>query len=67
MRKEDSVFKNYPRHDRLYKTDSGWYFIVRQGASFGPYESKQSAQKNLAGFVSILQSQQPDSKQYYLK
>jgi hypothetical protein len=65
MRKEDSIYKTYERHERIYKTDSGWFFTVRQGAAFGPYESKQSAQKHLAGFVSILQSQKPKSNQLY--
>jgi len=57
MRKEDQNFKIYPRTDRLYQTESGWFFSVRQGAAFGPYESRQNAQKNLNGFIDILQQQ----------
>ncbi|TQV75160.1 hypothetical protein FLL45_09485 [Aliikangiella marina] len=57
MRKEDPYFKIYDRSDRLYQTESGWFFSVRQGAAFGPYESQQNAKKNLASFVEIIQDQ----------
>ncbi len=54
MRKEDSSAETYERSERFYHSERGWYFTVRQGAAFGPYESRQNAEKNLHSFVSLL-------------
>lgn len=59
MRKEDPYFKLYDRSDRLFQTESGWFFAIRQGAAFGPYETQQNAKKGLASFVEIIQDQTP--------
>ncbi|WP_367023425.1 DUF6316 family protein [Aliikangiella maris] len=58
MRKDDLSTKEYKRTDRIYQKDSNWYFSIRQGAVFGPYESRKNAQKSLESFVSILKAQQ---------
>lgn len=57
MRKEDRQFKSYERSERFFQTESGWFFLIRQGAKFGPYESKKNAQKSFGDFFDILQSQ----------
>lgn len=54
MRKEDKIRKQYERSDRLFQTQSGWFFNIRQGAAFGPYDSKQNAVKGLDGFKAFL-------------
>ena len=54
MRKEDKSFRSFERSNRFYETDSGWFFTIRQGAVFGPYESRNTAEKGLMSFVSLL-------------
>lgn len=54
MRKDDKQVEDFKRTERLYLTESGWYFTVRQGASFGPYKTKEGAQKGLDGFTRLL-------------
>lgn len=54
VRKEDKIRRVYPRSDRLFQTQSGWFFNIRQGAAFGPYDSKQNAVKGLDGFKAFL-------------
>lgn len=58
MRKEDksqTITDGYDRTDRIFQNQDGWFFTVRQGAAFGPYESRQHAEKHLDSFVSLLQ------------
>jgi len=63
MRKEDrNRFTHEPfnaeaynRSDRIIQREDGWYFTIRQGAAFGPYETRQHAEKHLDSFVSLLQ------------
>lgn len=54
MRKEDKGNRSFKRSERFYEKETGWYFFIRQGASFGPYESKQHAQKHLNSFITLL-------------
>lgn len=54
MRKDDKQQQNFKRSQRVHMTGSGWYFTVRQGASFGPYETKENAEKGLQGFTRLL-------------
>ncbi|WP_196137194.1 DUF6316 family protein [Aliikangiella sp. G2MR2-5] len=58
MRKEDRssiADKNdFERSDRLYQTNDGWFFTIRQGASFGPYQTRQHAEQNLQSFVELV-------------
>ena len=58
MRKEDKnnlVSNDFNRTDRIFQDENGWYFTIRQGAAFGPYETKQHAEKHLTSFVSLIQ------------
>ncbi|MGX5173220.1 DUF6316 family protein [Aliikangiella sp. IMCC44653] len=64
MRKEDTQPNHYLRKERIYQRASGWYFLVRQGASFGPYQSKQNAEKSLQSFVALLQLQYPNDRHH---
>ncbi|WP_444997594.1 DUF6316 family protein [Aliikangiella sp. IMCC44359] len=57
MRKDDFSNKEYNRTERVYQEGAGWFFYIRQGAVFGPYESKQNAQKGVESFVTILKQQ----------
>jgi hypothetical protein len=55
VRKEDTHPTYYERNERVYQAAGGWFFLVRQGAAFGPYQSKQNAEKSLQSFVALLQ------------
>lgn len=55
MRKDDKQQKNFKRSERIYYKESGWYFTIRDGASFGPYETKENAEKSLRSFTRLLQ------------
>ena len=39
------------RTERLYTSNSSWYFMVRGGASEGPFDSRETAQIALDRFV----------------
>ncbi len=54
MRKEDKLEKKFARSNRLYQKSAGWFFTVRQGAEFGPYDSQCNAEKSLRNFISFL-------------
>lgn len=54
MRKDDQSFQDFKRTERLYSNNKGWYFVVRQGAEFGPYSDKHFAEKCMRSFVNLL-------------
>ncbi len=55
MRKDDKQPpENIERKNRVYQGESGWYFTIRQGAAFGPYQTKEEALKGLSSFTELL-------------
>ncbi|WP_168204017.1 DUF6316 family protein [Aliikangiella coralliicola] len=56
MRRDDKKQYQFNRSERFYVTDSGWYFTIRQGAAFGPYESRNMAVKGLNAFIDLLKA-----------
>lgn len=47
------------RTDRFFAVNSAWYFATREGASIGPFESKNDAQKGLSDFVDFIKLAEP--------
>ena len=47
------------RTDRFFAVNSAWFFATREGASIGPFESKNDAQKGLSDFVDFIQLAEP--------
>ena len=39
------------RSDRFYHADNNWYFLIRGGASRGPYESRDDAAAGLNEYI----------------
>ena len=47
------------RTDRFFAVNSAWYFATREGASIGPFESKNDAQHGLSDFVDFIKLAEP--------
>jgi hypothetical protein len=43
------------RTDRFFAVYTAWYFTTREGASIGPFETKQEAQVGLLDFIEFIQ------------
>ena len=39
------------RSDRLFSSDSAWYFSTREGENFGPFINKKEAQNAITDFI----------------
>lgn len=42
------------RTDRFFAVNTAWYFATREGASIGPFESKDDAQQGLVDFIDFI-------------
>ena len=47
------------RTDRFFAVNSAWYFATREGASIGPFESKDDAAQGLQDFVDFIALAEP--------
>lgn len=47
------------RTDRFFAVNSAWYFATREGASIGPFESKNDAQSGLTDFIDFIKLAEP--------
>lgn len=47
------------RTDRFFAVNNGWYFATREGASIGPFESKDGARDGLNDFIDFVQLADP--------
>ncbi len=48
--------RHYPfRSERLYSSNSAWYFMVRGGDSRGPFDDREAAHKQLDKYITTQQ------------
>ncbi|OUS14941.1 hypothetical protein A9Q88_12735 [Gammaproteobacteria bacterium 50_400_T64] len=47
------------RSDRYFKLSDYWYFITREGATLGPYDSKDQAQQAVADYIQFVNQASP--------
>jgi len=47
------------RSDRYFKLSDNWYFITREGATLGPYDSKDQAQLAVADYIQFVNQASP--------
>ena len=47
------------RSDRYFKLSDYWYFITREGATLGPYDSKEQAQEAVADYIQFVNQASP--------
>lgn len=47
------------RSDRFFKLSDYWYFITREGATLGPYDSKDQAQDAVADYIQFVNHATP--------
>ena len=47
------------RSDRYFKLSDYWYFITREGATLGPYGSKNQAQQAVADYIQFVNKATP--------
>ncbi len=47
------------RSDRYFKLSDYWYFITREGATLGPYDSKDQAQDAVADYIQFVNQATP--------
>lgn len=42
------------RNDRVFEQDNYWYFITREGASVGPFDSKEEAIAGIGEYIDFI-------------
>ncbi len=47
------------RQERVFKKDAYWYFKTREGATIGPFDSRDDALECVAEFVEFIGSANP--------
>lgn len=47
------------RTDRFFSVNSTWYFATREGASIGPFDSKDDAAQGLRDFIDFIALAEP--------
>ncbi|MBQ0719820.1 MAG: hypothetical protein KBT88_15100 [Gammaproteobacteria bacterium] len=47
------------RSDRYFKLSDYWYFITREGATLGPYDSRDQAQDAVADYIQFVNQATP--------
>ena len=47
------------RSDRYFKLSENWYFITREGATLGPYDSKFQAQQAVVDYIQFVNQATP--------
>lgn len=50
-RKDENANHMKFRSDRLFSSDSAWYFSTREGENFGPFINKKEAQNAITDFI----------------
>ena len=51
QRKSDRPFEVHFHANRIHSINGQWYFLTREGANPGPFESKKLAENELAIFL----------------
>ena len=54
-----STSKARVRSDRYFKLSDYWYFITREGATLGPYDSKEQAAQAVADYIQFVNQASP--------
>lgn len=49
------------RVNRFHRTNGSWFFVTREGANFGPFESKKYAETELEQFLGMKNSSRANS------
>ncbi len=47
------------RSDRYFKLSDYWYFITREGATLGPYDSKGQAEQAVVDYIQFVNQATP--------
>ncbi len=47
------------RSDRYFKLSDYWYFITRESATLGPYDSKDQAEEAVADYIQFVNKATP--------
>ena len=50
-RKDDKAERTWFRMDRIYLSDSNWYFSTREGQEVGPFVSRGAATNGVAAYI----------------
>lgn len=55
-----------PRSDRFYLLENDWFFTTREGASVGPFDTRDSAETGLKDFLDFLVLAAPKTRRAFL-
>ncbi|MEZ0121701.1 MAG: DUF6316 family protein [Candidatus Reddybacter sp.] len=47
------------RSNRYFKLSDNWYFITREGATLGPYDSKGEAEQAVTDYIQFINQATP--------
>ena len=59
QRKSDRPPAVHFHANRIHSINGQWYFLTREGANVGPFETRQLAAKELANFLSRMVKDPP--------
>lgn len=51
QRKSDRPLEVHFHANRIHSINEAWYFLTREGANVGPFESKKSAENELSLYL----------------
>ena len=49
-----------PRNSRFYEQNNYWFFVTREGASIGPFDTKDDAAKGVEDYIQFINNAKPD-------
>ena len=53
------------RSDRFFKLHNFWFFATREGASVGPFDSKEGAVSAVADFIEFAQKADAETLEFF--
>lgn len=65
LRAGESNPPNSIRSDRFFNLNNYWFFATREGASVGPYDSKEQAIQGVADYIEFVSGADPTSMDFF--
>lgn len=67
LRQDEDGERHAPiRSDRYFKLHNFWFFATREGASVGPFDSKEDATNAVADFIEFAQKADAETLEFFV-
>jgi len=60
-RKSDRRKGTYFRAERFYRANDKWYFLLRGGITFGPFDTRKEAETELEYYLGMMEPPKADT------